>query len=96
MDLHDFVKLMRARWVTVLLTTLTIVVGAIAFTFLQTPLYEASTRLFVSTAAGTSSTSELYSGNRLSQDRVLSYTQLIMGETLAQRNVERLNLDIDA
>lgn len=96
MDLHDFVKLIRTRWLTVLVTAAIISAGAGAYTLMQVPLYEASTRLFVSTVAGTSSTSDLYSGNRLSQDRVLSYTQLIVGETLAQRTVDRLDLDMDA
>lgn len=40
--------------------------------------------------------SDLYQGNRLSQEKVLSYAQLIMGETLAQRTIDRLNLDMTA
>lgn len=71
------------------------ILGAIAYTLLQTPLYEASTRLFVS-AVGGETVTENYSGNRLSQERVISYTQLIMGETLAQRTIDRLSLNIGA
>jgi receptor protein-tyrosine kinase len=37
---------------------------------------------------------EAYQGNRLSQERVLSYTELLKGETLAQRTVDKLGLDI--
>jgi receptor protein-tyrosine kinase len=66
-----------------------------AYTLLQTPQYQASTRLFVSTTSG-SSTSDLYNGNRLSQERVLSYTLLVMGETLAQRTIDRLQLNMTA
>ena len=95
MDLQDFVKLLRTRWVTVFVTALLTILAAVAYTLLQTPLYQASTRLFVSTVAGTS-VADLYSGNRLSQERVLSYAQLIMGETLAQRTIDRLNLDTNA
>jgi receptor protein-tyrosine kinase len=36
----------------------------------------------------------MYQGNRLSQERVLSYTQLIMGETLARRTIDKLGLDV--
>lgn len=93
MNLQQFVKLLRARWVTVCVAALIPILAAIAYTLTQTPLYQASTRLYVSTTAG-SSVSDLYSGNRLSQDRVLSYTQLMMGETLAQRTVDRLDLDM--
>ena len=95
MDLNDFFKVVRTRWVTVFVTATFTLLAALAFTLTQTPKYQAATRLFVSTAAGTS-VSDLYSGNRLAQDRVLSYAQLIMGENLAQRTVDRLNLDMDA
>jgi len=88
-------RILRDRWVTVVVTTLITTAGAVAYTLAQTPLYEASTRLFVSTMSGASAT-ELYQGNRLSQDRVLSYTQLVMGETLAMRTIDRLNLDMTA
>ena len=93
MNLQDFIKLLRNRWVTVVVTTLITVLAAIAYTLTQTPLYEASTRLFVSTTSGTS-ISDSYNGNRLSQQRVLSYTELVTGETLAQRTVDRLGLNM--
>ena len=92
MNLQDFIKLVRNRWVTVAVTTLIVILATMVYTLLQTPQYEAKTRLFVSSTSG-KSTSDLYSGNRLSQDRVLSYTQLVMGETLAQRTIDRLGLD---
>lgn len=69
------------------------VLGAIAYTLWTTPLYKASTRLFVSTVAS-SSVAEIYQGNRFSQERVISYAQLIMGQTLAQRTVDKLGLDM--
>lgn len=77
------------------LTALIIILGSVAYTVVQTPLYQASTRLFVSTTSG-ASVSDLYNGNRLSQERVLSYTQLLMGETLAQRTIDRLQLNMTA
>lgn len=95
MDVHDFVKLVRTRWLTVLTTALVTLLATVGYTALQTPLYQATTRLFVSTTSGASA-ADLYQGNRLSQERVLSYTQLIMGETLAQRTIDRLNLDVEA
>ena len=93
MNIQDFVKLVRNRWVTIAVTALITILAAVAYTLTQTPLYQASTRLFVSTTSG-SSTADLYQGNRLSQERVLSYTQLLMGQTLAQRTIDQLKLDI--
>jgi capsular exopolysaccharide synthesis family protein len=62
---------------------------------MTTPLYQASTRLFVSSTGG-QSMNDIYQGNRLSQDRVASYTEIIRGETLALRTIDRLNLDMSA
>lgn len=95
MNLQDFVKLLRSRWLTVCVTTLVVALGAVAVSLLTTPLYQASTRLFVSTTAG-SSLSEIYQGNRFSQERVISYAELLMGETLAQRTIDKLGLDMSA
>ncbi|AQA06134.1 protein tyrosine kinase [Mycobacterium sp. MS1601] len=93
MTLQDFVKMLRARWLTVCATTVLAVFGAVVISLLTTPMYQASTRLFVSTAAG-ASVSEMYQGNRLSQERVVSYTELVKGTTLAQRTIDKLGLDM--
>lgn len=62
---------------------------------LTTPLYKATTRLFVSTNSG-ATLAEAYQGNRYSQERVKSYAELITGQTLAQRTVDKLGLGVDA
>lgn len=91
MNFQDFVKLLRTRWLTVCLGVLVGILGAVLITLMTTPLYQASTRLFVSTTAGNSVT-DIYQGNRFSQERVISYTELLMGRTLAQRTVDKLGL----
>jgi capsular exopolysaccharide synthesis family protein len=88
--------LLRARWVTVAVTALAVTLGAITLTVLTTPLYEASTRLFVSTSSGGDSLTDKYQGTLFSQERVLSYTELLTGETLAQRTIDKLSLPISA
>ena len=95
LNLQDFVKLLRTRWITVCVTLVVTTLGAVAFSLSTTPLYQASTRLFVSTTSG-SSLAETYQGNRFSQERVISYAELLMGETLAQRTVDKLGLDMSA
>jgi capsular exopolysaccharide synthesis family protein len=96
LNLQDFVKLLRTRWITVCATTVVVVLGAVAVTLLTTPLYQASTRLFVSTTTGGASVTDTYQGNRLSQERVVSYTELLMGQTLAQRTIDKLGLNMSA
>jgi capsular exopolysaccharide synthesis family protein len=95
LNLQDFARLVRTRWLTVVVTTLLAILGATAVSLLTTPLYQAGTRLFVSTTAGASA-AELYQSNRLSQERVLSYVELLKGETLAQRTIDKLDLDMTA
>ena len=95
MNLRDFARVLRARWITVCVTALLVVLGAVAYTLLTTPLYQASTRLFVSTNSG-ATVSDLYQGNLFSQQRVLSYAELLRGETVAQRTIDKLGLDMSA
>ena len=95
MKIRELLKLLRDRWITVSVTALVTIMGAVLYTLLQTPIYQASTRLFVSTTAGTTAT-DLVQSSRYSQERVLSYAELLMGETLAQRTIDRLNLDMSA
>ena len=95
LTLQDFMRVLGGRWITVVVVTLLGVFCALALSLLTTPLYKASTRLFVSTNSG-SSLSDVYQGNRLSQDRVVSYVQLLMGQTLAQRTIDKLGLDESA
>jgi len=93
LSLQDYMKLLRSRWATICVTIVVAVLGAVAVTLLTTPLYQASTRLFVSTTAGASVT-EIYQGNLFSQERVKSYAELLMGETLAQRTIDKLGLEM--
>ncbi|MGP4058906.1 polysaccharide biosynthesis tyrosine autokinase [Mycobacterium sp. 4D054] len=95
MSLQDAVRILRTRWVTVVLSVIVGLLGAVLVSLLTTPLYQASTRLYVSSSAG-SSVAEMYQGNRLSQERVASYTQLLMGQTLAQRTIDKLKLSKSA
>ena len=93
MTIQEVLRLLRAQWIIVVATTALAVGGAVAVTMLTTPLYQASTRLFVSTTAG-GSVDAVYTGSRFSQERVVSYTELLMGETLAQRTIAKLGLDM--
>ncbi len=95
MSLQEFGRVVLTRWLIIAASTVAVLLVAVAVTITTTPLYLASTRLFASTTVGASA-NELYQGNRLSQERVLSYTELLMGQTLAQRTVDKLDLDMSA
>ncbi|MER2243521.1 Wzz/FepE/Etk N-terminal domain-containing protein, partial [Rhodococcus sp. (in: high G+C Gram-positive bacteria)] len=82
MEIVDYLKILQARWRIVAAVTVLGILGALGASLLSTPVYQASTRLFVSTSAGTS-VNEALQGSQLSQQRVLSYTKLLTGRTLA-------------
>ena len=51
MELSDYLKVVRRRWVSIVVVTLVCTVLAVAYTLLQTKQYASSARLFVSTTA---------------------------------------------
>jgi capsular exopolysaccharide synthesis family protein len=92
---QDLARLIRTRWLIITAIAILSVLGAAVATWMTTPQYQSSTRLYVSATSGASA-AERFQGNRLSQERVLSYTELLKGQSLAQRTVDKLNLDITA
>lgn len=84
MDVRDYLKILQARWKIVVVVTVVVILGALGASLIATPVYQASTRLFVSTSTGTT-VNEAYQGNQLSQQLVTSYAKLLTGETLAQQ-----------
>lgn len=91
MEVQDYLRILQARWKIVAITTVACILGALGASLLTTPVYQAGTRLFVSTSSG-ASVNEIYQGNLFSQQRVTSYTKLLTGTTLAQRTIDKLGL----
>ncbi|NDI48577.1 polysaccharide biosynthesis tyrosine autokinase [Goekera deserti] len=93
MELREVMAALRSSW---WLPVAGLVVGALtalAVSLLQTPQYTSQTQLFVSTTDSTS-TSDVFQGSQFSQQRVTSYAQLLTGEELARRVIDRLGLDL--
>lgn len=96
MEVQDYLRILQQRWRIIALATVVGVLGALVASLLSTPMYQASTRLFVSTSSA-ASVNEVYQGNLFSQQRVASYTKLLTGTTLAERTINRLGLtDVSA
>ncbi len=83
MEVQDYVRIVQSRWRIIALATVVGLLTALAASLVSTPMYQASSRLFVSTAAG-ASVNEAYQGNLFSQQRVASYTKLATGEDVLQ------------
>lgn len=94
MELSDYLKLVRRRWVSILL--ITIVCGALAagFTLMQTKQYASSAKLFVSTtAADANDAGTINAGGQFSQARVQSYAGLVGSRELASTVIQKLKLN---
>ena len=75
-ELRDYIRIIRKRWRIIVAAMLVVLAGAALATALSPKVYEAQTRLFVSTAGGTDSRA-LLSGSSFTQQRVKSYTDVI-------------------
>ncbi|MGO4202789.1 polysaccharide biosynthesis tyrosine autokinase [Rhodococcus sp. TAF43] len=89
MEVQDYLRVVQTRWRIIALTTLVGILVALGASLVSTPMYQASSRLFVSTASG-ASVNEVYQGNRASQERVATYTKLLTGTTLAERTLDKM------
>lgn len=93
MDLHDVLRILRERWLVIASVAVTSVTLATVFTVLQTPMYQATTQLFVSMSVN--SGLDAYQGGLFSQQRVKSYAKLMSSEEMARRIINDLGSDDD-
>ena len=91
MELRDYLRIARRRWMTIVIVTLLTLGATALITLRMTPQYASTARLFISTPE--SNTDQAYSGGLFSQARVTSYADLLTGEEISRRVVDRLNLD---
>ncbi|WP_164701578.1 polysaccharide biosynthesis tyrosine autokinase [Modestobacter sp. KNN46-3] len=93
MNVKEIPQVFRLGWWLLAMGALAGMLVAGVLTYLSTPLYSSSTKLFVSMGASTD-TSAAYQGNLFSQQRVASYADLLTGEQLAARVVDELDLGL--
>ncbi|MRJ75564.1 polysaccharide biosynthesis tyrosine autokinase [Aeromicrobium sp. SMF47] len=92
MDLRDYLRILRSRWILIVSTALAAVAAAAALTWSATPQYASSARMFVSTQGSTDDT-QANQGSQFSLQRVKSYADLLSGEEIARRVMEDTGLD---
>jgi capsular exopolysaccharide synthesis family protein len=90
-ELKDYLRILRERWVLIAVTTVVVVAMAGVYTLLATPQYQSTARVFVTTPA-TADGSAIAQGAQFSQERVKSYATLITGDEAAKRIIKKLNL----
>ncbi|WP_373995760.1 polysaccharide biosynthesis tyrosine autokinase, partial [Streptomyces sp. NP160] len=92
MELTDYLRVLRKRWLSIVVLTALALAGAAAATLAATPEYQAQTKLFVRTS-GASSTSDLNAGNTFVQQRVQSYADVASQPKVLEPVIAELGLD---
>ena len=94
MELRDHLRVLRRQWLLIVVCVL-VGTGAAAFVvFRTTPQYASTVRLFVSTPTSDSANAQSYQGGLFSQQRVTSYADLIKGSSVAEKVIDKLQLDV--
>jgi len=90
-ELHDYLVILRKRWMSILLITALWVAVAMSATLLATPTYQAKSQVFVSVSTG-GSTADLLQGSNFSQNQVTSYTDMVTSPRVLIPVIEKLGL----
>ncbi|WP_394550945.1 polysaccharide biosynthesis tyrosine autokinase [Agromyces sp. MMS24-JH15] len=93
MELRDYLRVLRQHWVLIVALTLTGVAFAAVYSLLQTPTYQTTAKVFVSTSGGVSA-AELQQGNTFTQQRVKTYADLATTPIVLLPVIDRLGLDM--
>lgn len=96
MDVRDHLRTLRRQWLLVVACLLLGVAAAAIVTIRSTPVYSSTARLFISTPTSADANADAYQGALFSQQRVASYADLIGGTTVAQKVIDKLQLEESA
>ncbi|WP_051485496.1 polysaccharide biosynthesis tyrosine autokinase [Nocardioides sp. J54] len=91
MELHDYIRIVRRRWISILVVVVLAAAAAAGVTALQTPQYASTARLFVTTSQ--IDQAQLLQGSQFSAQRVKSYADLITSRELAKRVISDTEID---
>jgi len=93
-DLHDYIRLLRRRWVVTLVVLLACLAGAAGATVLQEKSYKSSTELLVALSSTTLG-EDTGSANYFLPDRVASFAIILTTPPVVSAAVESAGLPVD-
>lgn len=95
MELRDYIGVLRKGWVFIVVCALLGVGAAAGYSLLRKPVFSASAQVFVSTQTS-GSASDLAQGNTFTQQRVLTYSNLVSTPIVLLPVISSLELDLTA
>ena len=97
MEIKQYLRVLRAHWVIILLALVVCAGAAAAYAWTREPLYSAHTQLFVSTNSTTGlSPSQVYQGGLAAQSRAESYARIVSSPAVAEAVIDDLDLSRSA
>lgn len=91
MRLHDYVAILRKRWLLIGAIALVAVAAAAGLSFSATPTYQATASVYFSLPYGTTA-NDLYQGSNYTQNQVLSFAELATTPVVLQPTIDDLGL----
>lgn len=95
MELGDYIRVIRERWIVIVACILVVTAIAAAVTFRTPKVYQSEARLFIA-RVDESSNKQAYEGGLLSIQRMTTYADLASGPEVAQRVADDLGLQTSA
>ena len=93
MELRDYVRILRAHWIVIIVATIVGAAAAFGWSSLQPRVYAADTTGIVTAVGGDGTSGSALVGNQLAQSRVKSYLNLGSWRAVAEHAIEELGID---
>jgi succinoglycan biosynthesis transport protein ExoP len=94
-ELRDYLRVLRKRWIAIIVLTFLGGASAATASFLITPLYQTSTIVFVAVQSSDSA-QDLANGNSFTQGQVKSYAEAVSTPLVLDPVISKLGLDESA
>ena len=92
MELTDYLRVLRERWVSVALVAFVTLAVVAVVTFVMTPQYTSTTRMFFAVQSG-ESVSDLAQGSTFTERQMDSYAEIARSPLVLESVIEDLGLD---
>jgi capsular exopolysaccharide synthesis family protein len=93
-DLRDYLRVLRSRWMLITAITLIGVGAAAVATLATTPQYRSTTTVLISAGDAQTGVGAAYTGSLLSQQRITSYVDIARSRAIARAVVKQLGLTL--